>query len=116
MPGQSRPIAVTTESAQQDPESLPETSALLLPGQHDAQQTIVTCWMCGIRMAAALMVADGGTACPDVRWYPGRRTGGHGAGSRLPASHGSIRQAPLSAVHSGCAPGRRRQFSPAVQG
>ncbi len=27
------------------------------------------CWMCGIRLSAAYMVADGGSACADVRWY-----------------------------------------------
>jgi hypothetical protein len=28
-----------------------------------------SCWMCGIRLRADQMVADGGSACPDVRWY-----------------------------------------------
>lgn len=28
-----------------------------------------SCWMCGIRLPARQLVADGGTACPDVRWY-----------------------------------------------
>ncbi len=28
-----------------------------------------SCWMCGIRLAAHHMVADGGSACADVRWY-----------------------------------------------
>lgn len=27
------------------------------------------CWMCGIHLSAGQMVADGGTACADVRWY-----------------------------------------------
>lgn len=27
------------------------------------------CWLCGIRMAADHMVADGGPECADVRWY-----------------------------------------------
>ena len=27
------------------------------------------CWMCGVRLRADQMVADGGVACPDVRWY-----------------------------------------------
>ena len=28
-----------------------------------------SCWMCGIRLPAEHMVADGGSACADVRWY-----------------------------------------------
>jgi hypothetical protein len=28
-----------------------------------------SCWMCGIRLPVGQLVADGGTACPDVRWY-----------------------------------------------
>jgi hypothetical protein len=28
-----------------------------------------SCWMCGIRLPDAEMVADGGNACPDLRWY-----------------------------------------------
>jgi hypothetical protein len=28
-----------------------------------------SCWMCGIRAPAEHMVADGGSACADVRWY-----------------------------------------------
>lgn len=28
-----------------------------------------SCWMCGIRLPAGQFVADGGNACPDVRWY-----------------------------------------------
>ena len=27
------------------------------------------CWLCGIRLPAEHMVADGGSACADVRWY-----------------------------------------------
>jgi hypothetical protein len=28
-----------------------------------------SCWMCGIRLPASQMMADGGSACHDVRWY-----------------------------------------------
>lgn len=28
-----------------------------------------SCWMCGMRLSADQMVADGGSACADVRWY-----------------------------------------------
>jgi hypothetical protein len=38
--------------------------------QYWAQQAnIKSCWMCGIRLPAHQMVADGGSACPDLRWY-----------------------------------------------
>ena len=33
------------------------------------QATHESCWMCGIRLPVGQMVADGGSACPDVRWY-----------------------------------------------
>ena len=28
-----------------------------------------SCWLCGIHLSADHMVADGGSACADVRWY-----------------------------------------------
>jgi len=35
-----------------------------------AERAVVTsCWMCGIRLPVGSMVADGGSACADVRWY-----------------------------------------------
>ena len=38
--------------------------------QYWAQQaTAKSCWMCGIRLPAEQMVADGGSACHDLRWY-----------------------------------------------
>ena len=30
---------------------------------------VKSCWMCGIRLPAGQMMPDGGSACPDVRWY-----------------------------------------------
>ena len=33
------------------------------------QANVKSCWMCGIRLSAEQMVADGGSACPDLRWY-----------------------------------------------
>src|SRR5215472_1018419 len=30
---------------------------------------VTSCWMCGIRLSADHMVADGGSACDDIRWY-----------------------------------------------
>jgi hypothetical protein len=32
-------------------------------------KTVRSCWMCGIRLSADQMVPDGGSACPDLRWY-----------------------------------------------
>src|SRR5215471_6403357 len=34
-----------------------------------ASAQVRSCWMCGIRLPARQMVADGGSACHDVRWY-----------------------------------------------
>ena len=33
------------------------------------QATAKSCWICGIRLPADHMVADGGSACLDLRWY-----------------------------------------------
>jgi hypothetical protein len=33
------------------------------------QANAKSCWMCGIRLPADQMVADGGSACLDLRWY-----------------------------------------------
>lgn len=30
---------------------------------------IESCWLCGIRLRVDQLVPDGGSACPDVRWY-----------------------------------------------
>ena len=30
---------------------------------------VVSCWMCGIRQYSSQMLADGGAACDDIRWY-----------------------------------------------
>jgi hypothetical protein len=30
---------------------------------------VVSCWMCGIHLHSGQMLADGGTACDDIRWY-----------------------------------------------
>jgi len=30
---------------------------------------VESCWLCGIRLPAGQMVADGGSACANVRWY-----------------------------------------------
>ncbi len=41
----------------------PETVAWIRQASNES------CWMCGIRQRADQMVADGGNACSDVRWY-----------------------------------------------
>lgn len=28
-----------------------------------------SCWLCGIQLPATSMLADGGPACADIRWY-----------------------------------------------
>src|SRR5690348_11948325 len=44
-----------------DQQSLVPTPRGLVP--------VTTCWMCGIGLSPGQMVADGGSACADVRWY-----------------------------------------------
>ena len=40
------------------------------PAAFEGESSLVrSCWMCGIRLPAHQMVADGGSACLDVRWY-----------------------------------------------
>ena len=38
-------------------------------GIAERRAAVVTCWMCGIHLHKAQMVPDGGSACPDIRWY-----------------------------------------------
>ena len=40
----------------------------LIPAQL-ASTAITSCWICGIRLPSERMIADGGSACADVRWY-----------------------------------------------
>jgi hypothetical protein len=39
------------------------------PGPQAGLPASATCWLCGTQLPTAVMVADGGTACSDVRWY-----------------------------------------------
>src|SRR5579862_9868695 len=39
----------------------------LIPAQ--AGRAVQSCWLCGIRMPADRMLADGGSACANIRWY-----------------------------------------------
>jgi hypothetical protein len=41
---------------------------LLMPAQVGLT-AIKSCWICGIHQPVERMVADGGSACADVRWY-----------------------------------------------
>ena len=54
-------------------ETLPSEQAVAdqpRPVQYWARQASAkSCWMCGICLPAEQMVADGGSACPDLRWY-----------------------------------------------
>ena len=34
-----------------------------------ANPAVQSCWLCGTRLPAREMVADGGSACADLRWY-----------------------------------------------
>ena len=34
-----------------------------------ANPVVQSCWLCGTRLPAREMVADGGPACADLRWY-----------------------------------------------
>ena len=34
-----------------------------------ANPVVQSCWLCGTRLPAREMVADGGSACADLRWY-----------------------------------------------
>jgi hypothetical protein len=34
-----------------------------------AGAAVESCWLCGIRLPVNRLVADGGSACADVRWY-----------------------------------------------
>jgi hypothetical protein len=39
----------------------------LIPAQ--AGRAVESCWLCGTRMPADRMLADGGSACANIRWY-----------------------------------------------
>ena len=43
---------------------------VLPPGSPLARRAaLVSCWLCGSRLHQNQMVPDGGSACPDLRWY-----------------------------------------------
>ena len=57
----ARPVGLRGEQVMTDRQHLP-------PFWGESAQ-VRSCWMCGIRLPARQMVADGGSACHDVRWY-----------------------------------------------
>jgi hypothetical protein len=46
-----------------------ETRTPLAEGADAPHGDVVSCWMCGLRQHSSRMMADGGEACDDVRWY-----------------------------------------------
>ena len=85
-----------------------------------------TCWMCGIRTGPGLMIADGGSACTDVRWYcldvrgcterwtsrpagpVGMRQGAAGSAEDAAQAAGLLRRNPVG-TGTGTGPGYRSQ-------
>lgn len=39
------------------------------PALAQPQPGVEPCWLCGIRLPVTQMVADGGSACGNLRWY-----------------------------------------------
>jgi hypothetical protein len=40
-------------------------------GNGARRASVVSCWMCGIRLHPSKMMPDGGDWCDDIRWYCG---------------------------------------------
>jgi hypothetical protein len=75
-----------------------------------ANPAVQSCWLCGTRLPAREMVSDGGSACPDLRWYcadtrrcterwTSRWSTGAGAGNGR-AAHSHVGQAQADQGHS----------------
>lgn len=75
-----------------------------------ANPAVQSCWLCGTRLPAREMVSDGGSACPDLRWYcadtrrcterwTSRWSTGAGAGNGR-AAHSHAGQAQAGQGHS----------------
>jgi hypothetical protein len=58
-----------TAYAESLPGEQPMTGQLRSVRYWAEQANAKSCWMCGIRLPADQMVADGGSACSDLRWY-----------------------------------------------
>ncbi len=80
-----------------------------------ARGTIESCWMCGIRLPTDRLMPDGGSACPDVRWYcqdsrscterwtshsAGSVAVRHAPGSTAPQAPGTTAPRPASSWHT----------------
>ena len=63
------PRAGTTARAESLPGEQAITDQLRSVRYWAEQANAKSCWMCGIRLPADQMVADGGSDCPDLRWY-----------------------------------------------
>jgi hypothetical protein len=63
------PRAATTVRAESIPGARAATDQLRLVQYWAQQASGQPCWLCGIRLPAEQMVADGGNACSDLRWY-----------------------------------------------
>lgn len=63
------PRAGTTARANSLPGEQATTGQLRSVRYWAEQANAKSCWMCGIRLPADQMVADGGSTCPDLRWY-----------------------------------------------
>jgi hypothetical protein len=63
------PRAGTTARANSLPGEQATTGQLRSVRYWAEQANAKSCWMCGIRLPADQMVADGGSDCPDLRWY-----------------------------------------------
>ena len=86
-----------------------------------ANPAVQSCWLCGTRLPAREMVADGGSACADLRWYcadtrrcterwTSRWSTGVGAGHSR-AAHGHAGQALAGQGHS-AVPGQGASAAP----
>ena len=62
------PRGETTAGAEPFPGGQAMTGHLRSVRYWAEQANAKSCWMCGIRLPADQMVADGGGACPDLRW------------------------------------------------
>ena len=52
-----------------DGQGAAEAAARWPAAQQAGRPGVAACWLCSTRRSITLMVADGGVACPDIRWY-----------------------------------------------
>jgi hypothetical protein len=63
------PVNVPAPRAESLPGELATTDQLRSVRYWAEQANAKSCWLCGIRLPADQMVADGGSICHDLRWY-----------------------------------------------